>query len=106
MSSIVFALTAIIRALLPYGAAFADRILPALAALEYIAEHRVCSDALLAEVRVLRLRAQVAVRDFAGAFRITPLLSLRSRVMRTLRPCVPQVRWKPWASCSSGRRGP
>lgn len=66
-SSVVFTLTSVARALLPYGAAFVDRVLPALAALEYIAEHRVASDTLLAEARVLRFRAQVAARDIAGA---------------------------------------
>ena len=65
-ASVVFALTAIARFLLPYGASYVDRVLPAIAALEYIAEHRVASDVLLAEARILRLRAQVAACDFGG----------------------------------------
>lgn len=65
-TSVVFTLTAIARSLLSYGAAFADRALPVLSALEYTAEHRVASDELLAEARVLRFRAQVAASDFAG----------------------------------------
>ena len=65
-ASVIFALTAVIRSLLLYGSSFIDRILPALSALEYIAEHRVASDALLCEARILRLTAQVSACDFGG----------------------------------------
>jgi hypothetical protein len=65
--SLMLSLRTTANGLLEYGTAFAERALPVVCALEYIAGARLADVPATIEARILRARCQVAIGDLEGA---------------------------------------